>query len=199
MMSPLSIEWILLSLALSMSPDMDSTDLSRRIRNGDKKAFQFFFEEHHRALYLMLVRRGVEPQMAEDIIQNAFLFIWENRQKIDPEKSLRAYLFQIGYSRALNHFRDTKKFDYSDRTVDDVETTDPGRITEENQIREQIERAVSRLPEKRRQAFELCFMSGLTYREAAESLGVSVKTIENHMTLALKDLREALSQLKTDL
>lgn len=199
MMDPLPIEWILLTLALSMSPDMDNTDLPRRIRNGDKNAFQTFFEEHHRALYLMLVRRGVEPQMAEDIIQNAFLFIWENRQKINPEKSLRAYLFQIGYSRALNHFRDTKKFDYSDRTVDDVETTDPGRVTEENQIREQIERAVSKLPEKRRQAFELCFMSGLTYREAAESLGVSVKTIENHMTLALKDLREALSQLKTDL
>ena len=199
MTNTILIEWILLSLALSLSSDSDSSDLALRIRNGDKKAFQAFFEQHHRALYLMLVRRGVEPQKSEDIIQNAFLFIWEHRQKINPDKSLRAYLFQIGYSRALNHFRDTKKFDYSERTIEDIDTDDPGRITEENQIREQIDKAVSRLPEKRRRVFELCFMSGLTYREAAESLEVSIKTIENHMAQALKDLREALGQLKTDL
>lgn len=199
MTNALLIEWILLSLALSMSPDMDDTDLPRRIRNGDRKAFQIFFEQHHRALYLMLVRRRVEPQMAEDIIQNAFLFIWENRRKINPDKSLRAYLFQIGYSRALNHFRDTRKFDYSEDTPERMETSDPGRITEQNQIRKQIDTAVSELPEKRRHVFELCFMSGLTYKETAEVLDVSVKTVENHMALALKDLRKSLKQLKTDL
>lgn len=199
MIGPLSIEWILLSLALSLSPDMDNTDLAGRIRNGDKKAFQTFFEQHHRALYLILVRRGVEPQTAEDIIQNAFLFIWESRQQIDPNKSLRAYVFQIGYSRALNHFRDTKKFDYADDPPKVVEVTDPAQITEQNQIREQIDQAISDLPEKRRQVFELCFMSGLTYRETAEALNVSIKTIENHMSLALKDLRKSLKQLKTEL
>lgn len=199
MIGLVSIEWIILSLALSLSADMDDPDLARRIRNGDKRAFQTFFEQHHRALYLMLVRRGVEPQMAEDIIQNAFLLIWERREKIDPEKSLRAYLFQIGYSRALNYFRDTKKFNYSDEAPERTEKDDPGKITEQNQIREEIDLAVSRLPEKRRQVFELCFMSGLTYRETAEMLNISIKTVENHMTLALKDLRESLQQLKADL
>jgi len=199
MIGLVSIEWIILSLALSLSADMDNPDLARRIRDGDERAFKAFFEQHHRALYLMLVRRGVEPQVAEDIIQNAFLLIWERREKIDPEKSLRAYLFQIGYSRALNHFRDTKKFNYSDETPERTEKDDPGKINEQNQIREEIDLAVSRLPEKRRQVFELCFMSGLTYRETAEMLNISIKTVENHMTLALKGLRESLQQLKADL
>jgi len=147
----------------------------------------------------MLIRRGVEPQIAEDIIQNAFLFIWENRERINPDKSLRAYLFQIGYSRALNYFRDIKKFDYSDDPPEGVEPSDPGLTTEQSHIREQIDVAVSRLPDKRRKVFELCFMSGLTYREAAETLNISVKTVENHMILALKDLRASLQQLKINL
>lgn len=181
---------ILIQLALRSGKDLDSPELLRSIKEGDHKAFKKFFDRHHKHLYHFLLKKGISEQVAEDLIQQAFLVIWEKRTEIDETKSLRAYLFRIAYTRMLNHIRDHKKFSSSEPEKPVTATADTTLINEE--LKQQIETAISEMPEKRQTVFRLCFLQEFSYKEAAATLDISVKTVENHMGLALKDLRKAL-------
>lgn len=196
-------DFILLYLAVSGSTGLNDRDLARRIRNGDLEAFRQFFEEHKAILAGFLRKRRVPDDVAGDIIQNAFITIWERRAEIDENKSLRAYLFRISYTRALNHFRDTAKFTGSHvhdespfQGVSGSGQAGPDQQTDHSIIRDALDRIISGMPEKRRAVFELCFLQELTYREAAEVLDVSIKTVENHMALALKTVREGMEKFR---
>lgn len=190
----LPILQLILLLAASGSSDFNDPELVRKIKDGDKRAFKTFFDAHHNPLYYFLLKKGVSEQVAEDLIQQAFLYIWEHREQIDVDKSLRSYLFRIAYTRMLNVFRDYKKFD-SNAEVSNLEASDDAddRLNRE-ELNTAIEEAISSMPEKRKHVFKLCFIQKFTYKEAAEILDVSIKTIENHMGLALKDLRRDLKK-----
>ena len=179
-------------LAITDIAALDDPTLARRIKRGDAGAFKAFFERHHDALYRYLRARGLAGAVCEDLIQNAFLTIWERRREIDEQKSLRAFLFKICYTRALNHFRDTAKFTDADELRDHVAPTTPDHETDYALMLQTLQHAVEALPERRRVVFELCFLQELTYREAAEALGISVKTVENQMGHALKTIRKAM-------
>jgi RNA polymerase sigma-70 factor (ECF subfamily) len=182
--------WVL----LAVSPD--ARDLAQRIRDGDRDAFRTFFDRHHGTLYGFLQSRGVSAADAEDLVQNAFLYVWQHRDRIDPDRSLRAYLFRIGHTRALNHHRDAARVDPDatvDRTPSRDATPDAEALTREQRAR--IDDAIADLPERRRMVARLCLVNGFTYQEAASVLDVARKTVENHMRLALKDLRDALADL----
>ncbi len=172
---------------------LDDAALARRIKHGDAAAFKVFFERHHDVLYGYLRRRGLAGAVCEDLIQNAFLAIWERRGEIDEQKSLRALLFKICYTRALNHFRDTARFIDLTALTEPAAPTAPDRDTDYALLQQALRVAVEALPERRRAVFELCFLQELTYREAAQALEVSIKTIENQMGHALKAIRKALA------
>ncbi len=176
---------------------LDDAALARRIRNGDPQAFRQFFERYYAFLLHYLERMGVSSEVAEDLVQQAFLAVWERRAQIDPNRSLRAFLFRIGHNRALNHFRDTRRLS---REEELPELKDPGpgadRCTDATLLRTRLREAIARLPERRRAVFELCFLQELTYREAAEVLGISPKTVENQMAQALRQLRAALADFR---
>lgn len=169
-------------------------NLALRIRMGDHEAFRRFFDEVHADVYRFLTAKSIREETVEDIIQQAFIWIWDHRSEIDPEKSLRAFLFRIAYTRFLNHVRDSKKMD-TNAVLDSIESderdSDHELINEE--LKTAIDKAIASMPEKRRMVFELCYLQEMTYNEAAEVIGASVKTVENHMGLALKQLRELLA------
>ena len=192
----LYIGLLLVYLAINIAEGADDAVLAKRIKGGDHVAFKQFFDRYHSSLLSYLSRRGLAPEAAEDIVQNAYIFIWERRNEIDESKSLRAFLFRIGYTRALNHFRDTAKFDgEADLTLQES-TANTSDSTELNMANAHLRKAIQSLPEKRRAVFELCFLEDLTYREAAETLGISIKTVENQMAHALKTIRAAMQPLR---
>jgi len=197
-MGKIAIHLLLLVLALSRSPQLDSTELARSIKNGDHKAFKKFYENHNDALFRFLMAKGIAEETAKDLIQKAFIYIWEHRNNIDPDKSLRAYLFRIGYTRMLNHIRDNAKFDDLETNADRETALDPEDKVQEEELRDAIDKAIKDMPEKRAMVFEMCFIQEFTYRETAEALDVSKKTVENHMGLALKDIRGALQKFKPE-
>jgi len=186
-------EGLLLVLCARDGDDLDDATLARRIRDGDGEAFRHFFNRYHDGLYRYLRSRKVPPQVAEDLVQKAFVMIWEKRATIDPGKSLRAYLFRIGYTRALNHFRDTAKYSYEADLTRESGTVGMDNRRDRALIRETFDKAVRNLPERRRAVFELCFLHDLTYKETAQAMGISPKTVENQMGHALKALRKALA------
>jgi len=182
--------WIF--LAITGDADLDDPTLAHRIKQGDAGAFRAFFDRYHGLLYGYLRRRGLAVAACEDLMQHAFLTIWERRHEIDEDKSLRALLFKIGYTRALNHFRDTAKFTDAavlrNRTAPAAPDCDAAYAL----LHQSLLTAVEALPERRRAVFELCFLHEFTYREAAETLGISPKTVEHQMGHALKAIRHAL-------
>lgn len=175
-------------LLLALQPPDDAA-LVGRIRDGDHGAFRTFFERHHGALLAFLYRRNVPDAVADDLVQQAFVHVWEHRARLDPRRSARAYLFRIAYTKALNHFRDTARLTGEPDDVAMAAGDDPASLA---LAQEAVAAAIAALPEKRRAVFELCFLQELTYREAADVLGLSVKTVEHQMGHALKALRARL-------
>lgn len=186
------MEFLLLFFALSKSSSLDDEQLSISIKNGDEKAFRSFFDNHYAALYRFMRSRGMSHDEAEDLVQKAFVMIWDKRSGIDETKSLRAYLFQIAYSRMLNHVDYHSKFKDADPPEEDISLKNPESDADYAELVAHIKRIIASMPEKRGLVFDLCFMKQFTYKETAQTMDVSLKTVENHMALAFKDMRAAL-------
>jgi RNA polymerase sigma-70 factor (ECF subfamily) len=167
------LEFLLLSLAFSASGDLDDRALAASIRAGDAQAFRVFYERHYDSLYRYLVSRGADGAHAEDLIQKAFLLIWEKREAIDPGKSLRSYLFTIGFTKYLN---DQKRAAKSTSVEGDdwppVEGQSPEDSLRYRELMSTVHAAVEAMPEKRRMVFELCFLKQYSYQEAADALSL---------------------------
>ncbi|MBO6870351.1 MAG: RNA polymerase sigma-70 factor [Balneola sp.] len=164
------------------------------IKEGDKQAFQKFFDFYYDPLIRYLRARGSSTDVAQDIIQNAFLYIWEHRDQIEEDKSLRSYLYRIAYTRMLNHFKSQNKFN-DDATPNEYEYAleNPEEELKGKELMEIVQNAIDGMPEKRKAVFELCFMQEFTYKETAEMMSISKNTVENHMTKAFKDVRIAVN------
>ena len=181
---------LVLLLASLAPPSPDEAVLTQRIREGDHGAFALFFDRHHGDLLRFLARHRTSDEVADDLAQHAFVYVWEHRADLDPTRSARALLFRIAYTRMLNHVRDTRRLVAE---MPDVAAPDVPDAASEDQLRTALAAAVDGLPPRRREVFDLCFVGGLTHREAAEALGLSPKTVEHQMGYALKALRERLA------
>lgn len=109
MTGPTALGLLLLGLALRNDPV--ARDLAQRIREGDPDAFRTFFNRHHSRLFGYMCGHSLPEDAAADLVQSAFVYIWTHRDRIDPDRSFRACLFRIGYTRALNYVRDAASVD----------------------------------------------------------------------------------------
>lgn len=182
---------LVLLVAVAADYFENEAELYEAIKNGNEKAFENFFNSHYDALFIFLRNRNIRRETAEDLIQKAFLYIWENRKKIKPDLSLKSYLYRIAYTRMLNHINQNRDHLDIENHVNGTNKT-PHDAAEYNDLYSAFKEAISNMPERRRTVFESCFIEDLTYKETAELLSISVKTVENHMALAFKDLRKEL-------
>jgi RNA polymerase sigma-70 factor, ECF subfamily len=183
---------LLLLFALSIRNDDEDRKLAALIREGDQAAFKRFFEKHQAPLLSFLMSKGMDKQSAEDMLQQAFLTIWDKRAELKANRSIRSFLFTIAYNRMLNHFRNQKKNEPEYAFELAGTGQNPAELAETSEAMQAMQAALEIMPEKRRMVFELCYLQEFTYHEAAEALNITRKTVENHMALALKDLRKAL-------
>ncbi|HUX58735.1 MAG TPA: RNA polymerase sigma-70 factor [Bacteroidales bacterium] len=171
--------------------------LALRIKLGDELAFEILFHRYFIRLCSFANKFLNDPDQAQEIVQESFVKIWENRKDIDPEDSLKSYLFQIVKNLSLNKLRRKKveskyieiyKLVYIERQEFSAEESLLSKELEEN-----IANAIKKLPAKCRIVFELSRIEGLKYREIADNLHISVKTVESQMSKALRFLRIELS------
>jgi RNA polymerase sigma-70 factor (ECF subfamily) len=130
---------------------------------------------------------------AREVVHQVFINLWEKRQEVDLSTSLKSYLFTSVHNRSLNMIRDRKKFS-SEEVPEVAGEWDVSAQIESMELEEKIRESINSLPEKCREIFELNRFSGLKYAEIATQLDISVKTVENQMTKALKILREQLGK-----
>lgn len=179
--------------------DISEKQLLEKIANGDEKAFELVFKKYYAVLCCFAMRFLPEKPVTEEIVQEFFLKFWENRKSISIETSLKSYFFRSVQNRSLDYIKHLKIRDkYSQHKTIEIQNTNQ----EENNdliafdLEDAVEKAVGKLPPQCREIFCMSRLDGLKYREIAEVLHISIKTVEAQMGKALKRLRKDISAYK---
>jgi RNA polymerase sigma-70 factor (family 1) len=173
-----------------------------RMVEGDKEAFRFFFEKYYPDLCNLVNLYLHDPMMSEEIAQDIFIYLWEKKEKIKIESSVKSYLLQASKNRSMNHLRDERTKLEIYRHLADFNRPSaemPDKVMDANQLREVIDNAINSLPDRCREVYILGKEKNLSYKEISEEVGISVKTVEVQMGIALKKLREQLRPYYDDI
>ncbi len=176
----------------------DETNWVKQIKEGDSDTFESLFNKYCQSLINFSRRIVNDTETAENIIQDVFLKVWENRGRLDPNLSIKSYLYTIARNRSLKHQRHQTVVRDSEETVRGLHSSvkTPDEVFDESEMASSIRLAIDSLPEKCGIIFKMNRFDGLTYSEISEILEISIKTVETQMGRALKRLREDLSSLK---
>lgn len=160
--------------------------------------FETLFKANYADLCLTAIRIVRDKDIAEDVVQEVFLQIWKKRDDLDFQISLKAYLHKSVINHSLNYHARQKSVlkreeTYHQETALDVNDTEQKVFSQETQQR--IDQVINSIPEACRRVFVLSRHENLSYKQIAETLDISVKTVENHITKALRILRTNLNMI----
>lgn len=164
----------------------------------DSATFEVFFKENFSGLCAYCQYRfGFDIDLAKEAVHSGFIKLWENRETLSTKLSVKAYLYTIVSNICLDILRHDKVKQKHEKHVIESALSDYNKNdfdnTEFNELKNNIDKAVSELPEQMRTIFELSRYEGLKYSEIAAELSISVKTVETQMSRALVKLRSKLS------
>ncbi len=171
------------------------------VREGDYTAFRELFTRHYRSLCTYAMRVVVVREIAEEVVADVFVKLWKNREQIEVHTSFEAYMYRAVRNQALDYLK-LRSYRCRERdSLDSVQwnSTHADHYTpiEEiafNEFYDRVEGCISELPRQCQVIFRLSREEGLRYREIAERLQISVKTVETQMGRALKVLRERVPE-----
>ena len=162
---------------------------------GDQKALRFFFDKYYEDLCHFINTYIHNPSVAEEIVQDIFIYFWENKGVLNISYSVKSYLYQSTKNRSLNFIRDEKRRSkihdkiLSDSTFDN---TPNDSYLDTEQLKQIITSSIQSLPPRCREIYSLCKEDHFTYKEVAEKMGISQKTVENQMGISLQKLKASL-------
>lgn len=175
---------------------MNDKKLVIRLKRGNVDAFKELYHKYVQNLYAFTLRTARVPALAEDIVHDVFVKLWENRHQIDPDQSFQAYLFTIARNHLLNFIkRKAHEKEIIDRMTRDTVPAQNNSTHEQvlyNESNRLFREAVEQLPVRRKEVFQLCHLKGLTYDETAEQLGITSSTVNTQMVEARKFIKEYL-------
>lgn len=164
----------------------------RKMQQGDTGAFEYFFKEYMHPLYTYALGFMKEKETAEDIVQDVFVYFWNNRKKILYTGSVYAYLQRAVKNACINkRQREEVERKYQQEILFTEEEAFDWRDADAvREVRQRLLDAIERLPERCKQIFTMSCMDGLKYKEIAEQMGISENTIKTQVKLAYKKLRD---------
>lgn len=179
----------------SSKPITDEADLTLRIKKGDPKSLELLFRRLHPKLCAYANKFVHDTNDASEIVQELFYTVWKNRERLDENQSVQAYLFTSVKNRCLN-LLDTKRNRSKHAEMlwmlygnEAVETDNSYHILLAKDLEKDFNEALTHLPKECRRIFELSRFEGLQYQEIAHKLDISIKTVETQMYRALSKLR----------
>ncbi|MBV8252067.1 MAG: sigma-70 family RNA polymerase sigma factor [Chitinophaga sp.] len=176
-----------------MATVQNEKELLKGLASGDESAFREIYFLYSHRLYGNLLKLVKSETIAQEILQEVFIKIWEHRAGIDIEKSFRSYLFRIAENMVCNFYTKAGRHQALLKKLANHQDGAYAHIEEAIVSREEsvfLVRALAALPVQRRQVFELCKMEGKSYNEVSLLLGISVSTISDHIVKANRFLRE---------
>lgn len=167
-----------------------------KIKEGDIKAFEEIFRRYYSPLCWYAAGITGSMESAEEIVEELFYVLWKNREQLQVFQSVKSYLYRSVRNEAVQyceHQEVKERYRTAVKTACEPEyVSDPHHEMEYKELRTLIERTLDKLPQRRRQIFEMHRLGGKKYAEIALSLSLSVKTVEAEMTKVLRTLRNEI-------
>lgn len=175
--------------------NVDSEFLIRQLKKGEESAYEMLFKEYYQMLVIFANKYLYDIEASKELVQDLFVYIYEKREKIEINSSLKSYLFRSVHNRSLNLINSerirNKYAEHISRTIDLDENTIEKQMNH-SELEHAIYRAIGDLPPKCRDIFKLNRFEGMSNSEIAEKLKLSKRTVETQISKALKILRVKL-------
>jgi RNA polymerase sigma-70 factor (family 1) len=166
--------------------------LMLEIRSGNMLAFDILYRKYSARLYKFAFSLLKTNEDAENIVQDVFLKLWLNREKVDKAASVKYFVFTIAYHSSISLIRKKlKESEFAEYLLSrqGSEQEPEMLLAEYNELDEKLNQVIASLPERQRDIYRLHMIDGLKYSEIAGRLGISENTIQNHMSRAIKTIR----------
>jgi RNA polymerase sigma-70 factor (family 1) len=175
---------------------LSETGIIASLKKGDETAFERVFKTHFNSLYNYAYTILRNESTAEEVVQQVFFKIWEKRESLPDETLLKAYLYRAVHNESLNAIKRQKvRSGYQMYAVSSTEQAFDNASGKVHmaELQQELHKAMNELPEQCRTIFQMSRFEEMKYKEIADELNISPKTVENQMGKALKILREKLA------
>lgn len=168
-------------------------DLISAIRDGDELSYSRAYREKREKVYFYFLKKTHAEEDAKDLLQMTFLKLWQYRHTLSEHYTLDQHLFSIARTVYIDHLRQQSKYQKVQAAAVTMqaaaeEVVSPVSLDQDHQLQQ----ALSKLPEIRKHVFVLHRLKGYSYKEVAEQLSISVKSVDNHLAKAIKQLKRLL-------
>ncbi len=179
-----------------MAKQSDS-ELADKIKSGQLKAFDQLYERYSQNLYRFARSLLKNHEDAEEVVQEVFYRVWNKRKDLSVRKSFQSFLFTIAYNVIIDQLRKRVKDQKYEQFL--VNQAQRNLINSEDDLefqdlKNEVEYAIYELPQKRKQIYQMSREEGLSYKEIADRKQIKIKTVENHINLALRHIRKRLGR-----
>lgn len=170
-------------------------DILKRLKLGDQHALSALYDLYSKKLIYYVQRTAKSPFLAEDIVHDTFIKIWQHREHIDPSKPFKPYLFTIAKRTLLNLLKRARQeaeilSEIKKYTFEDDHTME--MLLAYNESNLLINKAIDSLTGQVKKTFILCRIQGMSYKQAAEALSITESTVNKHMSKALQIIRKRI-------
>ena len=183
---------------LNLNTKQEEKTLLLKLIEGDNDSFEKIYYKYVDKVYYFALRYLNNSSDAEEIVQEVFTKIWENRININIDLSFSGYLLTTTKNTIFNENRKKVNHNAYCEYVINYLRNNARDLEKEiiyQDLADKLDKAIEELPPKRQEIFRLCRINGLHYKEISEKLGISEKTIETHMRLAFKDLKRVIEPM----
>lgn len=177
--------------------------LLNQLKEGNREAFNSLFR-HYYPRVMAYVTAMVEQEIAEDIVQDVFLYVWENRSKLYVGDGFHSYLFQSAYTRCLDYFKKQQSAEKYHLHVENTYLKEYGDLLREEtsamgelyskDFYKRLYDLLDQLPAQRREVFILTYIDGLKAKEVSARTHIPQRTVESHIYLTIRYLKERMSK-----
>lgn len=170
--------------------------LNLSLKKGDSRAYQTIFNKYYPRLFSYINTYTKNESSTKDILQETFIKLWNNRENIDVDSSISAYLYKIAYNIFIDTYRKNKRQQNLldslayEAVNDSIESEENDSTTKKIQI---VKKSIEELPPRCQEVFKLSKYEGLKYVEIAEALNISIKTVEAQMGKAFSYIRKQVA------
>ena len=174
-------------------------EIISKLRRGDTKVYEQLFQDNYRPLVLYAKKFVMDTEVARDLVQDVFIYIWDKRQKLTIDKSLSSYLFRAVHNASINYLKkESTKENYvrqflinlNERSYKTSSSEDAHELIVHDELLESIESVVETLPDQCKTIFKMSRFRGMRNKEIAEVYSISPRTVETQLYRALKVLKE---------
>jgi RNA polymerase sigma-70 factor (family 1) len=167
------------------------------LREGDQAVFRSVFYEYHEKIHAYVLRKTNSAYIADETLQLTFIKLWNYRNNLSDDLSLFTQLFRIVRTTMIDLIRkeQTKTATLHKYNQKPVFTNNANEKLEENELKRKINSLLQQMPGMQKKVFEMNRFEGMSYRDIADTLSISIKTVETHISRALRFLRQHLTLL----